>query len=84
MTLDKLINDKNYYFSLTANSRKWAPLEPATAKAMPTLAIPLHPRTATSGQEPADHVLVQHRRLPDGHRREVDLPGRRREVREPS
>lgn len=39
VTLDKLINDKNYYFSLTANYEKGAS-EPATAKAMPTLAIP--------------------------------------------
>lgn len=39
VTLDKLTNDKNYYFSLTANYEKGAS-EPATAKAMPTLAIP--------------------------------------------
>lgn len=37
--LDGLTNDKNYYFSLTANYTKGAS-EPATAKAMPTLAIP--------------------------------------------
>ena len=37
--LEGLINDKNYYFSLAANYEKGAS-EPATAKAMPTLAIP--------------------------------------------
>ena len=39
VTLDGLTNDKNYYFSLAANYEKGAS-EPATAKAMPTLAIP--------------------------------------------
>ena len=39
VTLDELTNDKNYYFSLVANYDKGAS-EPATAKAMPTLAIP--------------------------------------------
>ena len=39
VTLDGLTNDKNYYFSLVANYEKGAS-EPATAKAMPTLAIP--------------------------------------------
>lgn len=37
--LEGLTNDKNYYFSLAANYEKGAS-EPATAKAMPTLAIP--------------------------------------------
>ena len=39
MKLEGLTNDKNYYFSLAANYEKGAS-EPATAKAMPTLAIP--------------------------------------------
>ena len=39
VTLDGLTNDKNYYFSLAANYEKGVS-EPATAKAMPTLAIP--------------------------------------------
>ena len=48
---------------------------------------PLHPRPRPGGQEPADHLHVQHRRLPDGHRCQVDFPGRcrqggnRREIR---
>ena len=39
VTLDELVNDKNYYFSLAANYAKGAS-EPATVKAMPTLAVP--------------------------------------------
>ncbi len=39
VTLDELVNDKNYYFSLVANYAKGAS-EPASVKAMPSLAIP--------------------------------------------
>lgn len=39
VTLDGLTNDKNHYFSLVANYDKGAS-EPATVKAMPTMAIP--------------------------------------------
>ena len=39
VTLDGLVNDKNYYFSLVANYAKGAS-EPASVKAMPSLAIP--------------------------------------------
>jgi len=39
VTLEGLTNDKNYYFSLVANYEKGAS-EPATAKAMPTRAVP--------------------------------------------
>ena len=39
ITLDGLTNDKNYYLSLAANYDKGAS-EPASVKAMPTLAIP--------------------------------------------
>lgn len=49
--LEGLTNDKNYYFSLAANYEKGAS-EPATAKAMPTLAIPyiLDRETAAKNQ----------------------------------
>ena len=39
ITLDNLVNDKNYYFSLVANYAKGTS-EAATVKAMPTQAIP--------------------------------------------
>ena len=39
VTLDGLVNDKNYYFSLVANYAKGVS-EPASVKAMPGLAIP--------------------------------------------
>lgn len=39
VTLDGLVNDKNYYFSLVANYAKGVS-EPASVKAMPSLAIP--------------------------------------------
>ncbi|WP_295935425.1 PQQ-binding-like beta-propeller repeat protein [uncultured Alistipes sp.] len=39
ITLDDLVNDKNYYFSLTADYAK-GPSETAVVKAMPALAIP--------------------------------------------
>lgn len=39
ITLDELVNDKNYYISLVANYAKGAS-EAATVKAMPSLAIP--------------------------------------------
>lgn len=51
VTLDNLINDKNYYFSIVANYAKGAS-EATTAKAMPTLAIPyiLDRETAAKNQ----------------------------------